>query len=616
MSTQKNSFYKLSNGVLLNNRYEIHELLGAGGFGNTYLARDTRFSASTIFVCVKEFFISNQCVRAQDGKTVVLTDPTNLNSFEDMRRRFRREAERMFTLRDEHIVRVSDLFDENATSYYVMDYVTGRSLAQIVAQSGALDEPEALRYILQLLQGLRVIHRIGMVHLDIKPGNVMVDNEGRVILIDFGASKIIEPDARTLSAVMLNTPGYAPLEQTLVRLDRIGEWTDLYAVGGTLFKLVTGHTPANAQEIIEENENAFKFPDHVSQPVRELILWMMDSRIANRPHSTDEVISRIEKVLQESANTPTPKPTTPPSKTTGDEQQPGSRTPQPSATQPQPNNIPASQPNAQPDAQSAVPLFTAGSPKSTNKSTSTALGSDISILSESETKGLEIEEAVAVAPAPQKAKPAAMEAETIMRPVKTSKKNTKPQTAPPAPQPTSPQPVQQPVPSNPFTNPTPAASPTQQMPYNGYGQPPQGQPTAPYGQQTAPYGQQTAPYGQQTAPYGIQPDYPYQTNPTQQYPNPTQQYPPLGYGSPTPADDKTELDMYAAGSHPNVPNRPLAPQTPNNGSAKNKLVWVFAFLMGLILVALIYIFVFRNNSSSSMYNNYFDEAEIDTTATY
>lgn len=299
MSKERNAIHKLSAGTVLNNRYEIIDLLGAGGFGNTYLARDTRFSATTLHVCVKEFFLSGVASRAADGRTIMLTDPTQAQNYEDGRLRFRREAERMFTLRDEHIVRVSDLFDENGTSYYVMDYIAGQSLAGLIQQRGACSEPEALAYILQLLQGLRVIHSVGMVHLDIKPGNVMIDKSGKVVLIDFGASKIIENGSATLSAAILTTPGYAPLEQALCQLDRIGEWTDLYAVGGTLYKLLSGRTPATSQAIIDEGRSAFDFPAETSNATRELIFWLMNERISNRPHSTEEVITRVEALLEE-----------------------------------------------------------------------------------------------------------------------------------------------------------------------------------------------------------------------------------------------------------------------------------------------------------------------------
>ncbi|MBR6926512.1 MAG: protein kinase [Bacteroidaceae bacterium] len=299
MSKERNAIHKLSAGTVLNNRYEIIDLLGAGGFGNTYLARDTRFSATTLHVCVKEFFLSGVASRAADGRTIMLTDPTQAQNYEDGRLRFRREAERMFTLRDEHIVRVSDLFDENGTSYYVMDYIAGQSLAGLIQQRGALSEPEALKYILQLLQGLRVIHSVGMVHLDIKPGNAMIDKSGKVVLIDFGASKIIENGSATLSAAILTTPGYAPLEQALCQLDRIGEWTDLYAVGGTLYKLLSGRTPATSQAIIDEGRAAFDFPAETSNATRELIFWLMNERISNRPHSTEEVITRVEALLEE-----------------------------------------------------------------------------------------------------------------------------------------------------------------------------------------------------------------------------------------------------------------------------------------------------------------------------
>ncbi|MBR1838016.1 MAG: serine/threonine protein kinase, partial [Bacteroidaceae bacterium] len=299
MSKDKNDIHKLATGTIVNQRYEIIELLGAGGFGNTYLARDTRFSSSTQYVCIKEFFLSGIATRATNGHDIKLSDPTKADSYEEQRLRFRREAERIFSLRDEHIVRVSDLFDENGTSYYVMDYIAGQSLAQYIKEKEKLSEIEALRIVLQILYGLRVIHEINLIHLDIKPGNIMIDQHGRIMLIDFGASKIIENGSATLSAAILTTPGYAPLEQTLAELDRIGEWTDLYAVGGTFYKMLTGVTPSNAQVIIDEGRDAFSFPLEISTKSRELIFWLMNTRISERPHSTAEVITRVEHILEE-----------------------------------------------------------------------------------------------------------------------------------------------------------------------------------------------------------------------------------------------------------------------------------------------------------------------------
>lgn len=600
MSKLKNAYYKLPEGAVLNNRYEIRELLGAGGFGNTYLARDTRFSANTIFVCVKEFFLSGQCVRAADGRTVALSDPVKQANFEDMRRRFRREAERMFTLKDEHIVRVSDLFDENATSYYVMEYVAGRSLAQIVAQSGQVDEPEALGYILQLLKGLRVIHRIGMVHLDIKPGNVMVDAEGKVVLIDFGASKIIEPGAATLSAAMLNTPGYAPLEQTLVRIDRIGEWTDLYAVGGTLFKLVTGHTPANAQEIIDEGEAAFKFPDHVSQPVRELIKWMMNKRISERPHSADEVISRIENQLSDKQPLsqpevkPEPKPAAP---------QPAS--PQPASASSSPTPAP---PKPAAPMTPATPLFAANSPKkpaeaSPAKPVADKEEGDISVLTDAEAAGMDFEDAVAVAE-PAKAKLAVMEAETVIL----SKPSMRKPANKPAASPNSAQSAQPaPQPATPYSNPmVGAATNAAQSPYGGY---PQGQPS-----NSTPYSSPASPYAPQQQPYGTQQPY----APQQPY---AQQQGGYGYDAPytpqpagMPFDDKTQMQTTVSNVAQGMPNIPYGQNNAGKKSSKGVLLAILAFVAAAIVALAVYFLIIKPSSSSSVYDNYFDGTETTTSS--
>ena len=640
MSKERNAIHKLSAGIVLNNRYEIIDLLGAGGFGNTYLARDTRFSATTLHVCVKEFFLSGVASRAADGRTIMLTDPTQAQNYEDGRLRFRREAERMFTLRDEHIVRVSDLFDENGTSYYVMDYIAGQSLAGLIQQRGALSEPEALAYILQLLQGLRVIHSVGMVHLDIKPGNVMIDKSGKVVLIDFGASKIIENGSATLSAAILTTPGYAPLEQALCQLDRIGEWTDLYAVGGTLYKLLSGRTPATSQAIIDEGRAAFDFPAETSNATRELIFWLMNERISNRPHSTEEVITRVQSLLEAFKEENDTAPTSSSSETDIPEAIPL----EPKASSPGEANIPLAevakpqQPAATPKAKATKapqPLFT--TPPPPGAQTFPPRNNQFSPTNPA---------AGPSATSPQSVPP------TAAKPMAAPQGNATPTPSPAAPMATNQQTPQQPAQqpwhgqSQPHNQSAPQPYPNQSAPMRPT-PPPQagGMPNNPYPTSPFPIGgpaganmgpapshltpsqagnysspkPTSAPSHKAPSNNGINVPPPpqgasYQRNPQQPFGSPqaagnhafgNYPQPPIQSQMGNPPNDETHIQGSASPNTPFATNSPFA-QPPKIKKGSNK-IWLI-IIVAIIVVAIVATFIITSigSSSSSAWDDYYD----------
>ena len=307
---QINQTHMLPIGTELDHRYKIERCLASGGFGNTYVAEDLRLWGQ---VAVKEFFMRGTNHRSQDGTTVEVSNEQNTPIFNAQMDKFRREARRIFKLHNDHIIHVSDLFDVNGTSYYVMDFIPGTSLAEQIKQQ-PLSEQEALNVVMQVLDALETMHTNGLYHLDVKPGNIMRDGRGHCTLIDFGASKQLSVDSlKTLSSsTMAYTPGYAPLEQVQQNTNSIGPWTDFFALGATIYKLVTGNPPPLVEaDDIEPDGRQFPYPPTVSPHLRHAISTMMNAARKRRPQNVAEVRELLNNV---------PPPPLPPKTPVEDEQ--------------------------------------------------------------------------------------------------------------------------------------------------------------------------------------------------------------------------------------------------------------------------------------------------------
>ena len=276
-------------------KYRVERYLSSGGFGNTYVVRNVAFNE--VFA-MKEFFMKGINERDKGGESthISVSNPTNHEQFDLQREKFKTEAKRLRSLHNSHLVQVHDLFEENGTAYYVMDFVEGESLSALLKRTGRpLSEREGLRILSEVMEGLSEVHRQQIWHLDLKPGNIMLDRQGNAILIDFGASKQMTAGGyATATMSMCYTPGYAPSEQVDQNIKAIGPWTDLYALGATLYNIVTRNNPPSISDLGEPG--AFTYPASVSVNTRKLIEWMMNPSRQRRPQSIDAVRNYLSKM--------------------------------------------------------------------------------------------------------------------------------------------------------------------------------------------------------------------------------------------------------------------------------------------------------------------------------
>ena len=278
------------NTTLQGGKYKIERVLGQGGFGITYLAYNTVFD---IDVAIKEFFMKDENDR--DGSSVTMPNTTKQELFDGQKEKFKKEAKRMFAIKNEHIIGVHDFFEENGTAYYVMDYVDGENLSDRLKRTGKpMTEDEVNQILPQILDALKSIHDAGIWHLDLKPANIMLDKNGQVKLIDFGASKQLnaQKGGATTSTAISYTNGYAPREQMEQNYDKFGPWTDIYALGATLYNLLTNKRPPLPTDIdddISVDKHLALPMANVCDKMKGLVLWLMKTNRMQRPQSIDDL---------------------------------------------------------------------------------------------------------------------------------------------------------------------------------------------------------------------------------------------------------------------------------------------------------------------------------------
>lgn len=268
--------------------YTIIKMLGQGTFGITYLA-STSYGES---VAVKEFFMRE--INGRNGFSVTSGNKKGMVDY--YRKKFVREAGNLSKLHHPNIISVREAWAENDTVYYSMEYLDGGSLDNLILSEGGLTEADALRYTREMATALMFMHNNKMLHLDLKPSNVMLKH-GHAVLIDFGYAKQYAADGLPESSATIGkgTLGYAPIEQ-----NNPNEWKefpvtmDIYALGATMFKMLTGHTPPEASEVLN---NGFPYGEMQACGIDPAITKVVSAAMAplkkNRIHTVEAFVAML-----------------------------------------------------------------------------------------------------------------------------------------------------------------------------------------------------------------------------------------------------------------------------------------------------------------------------------
>lgn len=278
---------QLTEGHLLQGgKYKIEKILGQGGFGITYLARQVNLDRD---VAIKEFFMKDYCDRDESSSKVTVGSSGSRDIVAKYREKFVKEAKSIARLNHPNIVRIIDVFEENETAYYVMEYLSNNSLSRLVKKNGRFPEDEALKYIDQIASALEYIHARKMLHLDVKPANILLDEKENAVLIDFGMVKHYDSEGNQTSTTPVGvSAGYAPFEQySMSGKTSLSPATDIYALGATLYKLLTGITPPDASTLISDPE-VLSFPAYLSGQCIDSIRRSMDPVARKRPQTIRE----------------------------------------------------------------------------------------------------------------------------------------------------------------------------------------------------------------------------------------------------------------------------------------------------------------------------------------
>ena len=283
------------NTFLQGGKYRIIRTLGQGGFGITYLALQTGLGREVV---VKEFFMRELCDRVDGSTRVSLGTSSSRELVALFLDKFLKEARSIATLKHANIISIYDVFEENDTAYYVMEYHGAGSLGSLVDKRGALNEEDALFYICQVAAALKYVHARKMMHLDVKPDNILIDEDGNAVLIDFGLSKHYNEKGKATSAASTygTSPGYTPMEQ--YGEGGVGEFspaTDIYSLGATLFTLLTGEIPPPALRLVDSRSLQSDLAEkNVSGAVAEAVIKSMSFMREARPQSIDEFLALLD----------------------------------------------------------------------------------------------------------------------------------------------------------------------------------------------------------------------------------------------------------------------------------------------------------------------------------
>ena len=272
---------------LLQNRYEIKAIIGAGGFGITYLAWDTVLEKNT---AIKEYFPNGLVSRTENRKIEVYLQEQS-DEYQQGKERFLREARELTRFSNcKNVVSVFDFFEANNTAYMVMEYLQGTTLKNYMEQKGGrIEESMAINVIFTLMDTLEIVHSAGVIHRDIAPDNVYICSDNTVKLLDFGAAKQAMTGEMKSASVILK-PGYAPVEQ-YTKSGKIGPWTDIYAFGAMIYHMMTGVRPVDSVErtLGDQLPSPRQYNPQINPAMEKVILKAMAVRAEDRYQSINEM---------------------------------------------------------------------------------------------------------------------------------------------------------------------------------------------------------------------------------------------------------------------------------------------------------------------------------------
>ena len=279
------------NTTLQGGKYKIVRVLGQGGFGITYLATQTSLQRK---VAIKEFFMKDFCSR--DSHTMYMQSFTveSAKQVEQYRKKFFKEAGNLSRLHHPNIISVIDVFEENGTVYYSMPYYSGGSLQEYVDAHGALSESEAMKLVKQIAKALKYMHEEHHIcHFDVKPANIMLDEKGNAILIDFGISKNYDAQGHETSMTPIGlSEGYAPIEQYQQNVEEFSPVSDVYALGATLYFLLHGKRPVSA--VHRASGTALLMSKNLSPEIKNVINASMKLIKRERANSVDVFLGVVD----------------------------------------------------------------------------------------------------------------------------------------------------------------------------------------------------------------------------------------------------------------------------------------------------------------------------------
>lgn len=294
----------LPNGYLLQKgKYKLKQVIGQGGFGITYkgiwyteVKGSLGAMRTEVPVCIKEYFFKDYCARDAYSFRVKVHSDTGKLLFDKFKEKLIKEAKILSEVHHPYIVNVLEVFEENNTAYIVMEYIAGSSLKDKLAKEGILPEAEVLRYIHQIGEALQFVHQKNILHLDIKPSNILIDKDNNARLIDFGVSKRYDVGEQETSTTMLTlSKGFASIEQyDNEGIQSFSPCPDIYSLGATMYNLLTGKIPTESilratRPLVRPRE----LNPAISEKTEQVILKAMEIIPSNRYQSVEEMMNAL-----------------------------------------------------------------------------------------------------------------------------------------------------------------------------------------------------------------------------------------------------------------------------------------------------------------------------------